>query len=101
MDNVEMKEVLIGHLLDVMKYAAEENEKFDGFGVNVQAFTHLETKVWESIKLIVGMPDIEVEGIFVSDIWNSYAYSYVIGEISKREAINRIIDWDLKTDFIN
>ena len=84
-----------------MKYAADENEKFEGFGVNVQAFAELEKKVWESIKLIVGMPDIEMEGIFVSDIWINYAYSYTIGEISKREAIDHIIDWDKKTDFIN
>lgn len=96
MNESETKSILVGHLLDVMKYAVDENEKFDEFGVKIQSFSYLEEKVWSSIKLIVGMPEIEMEGIFTSDIWCSFADMYITGEISKREAIEYIISWKSK-----
>lgn len=101
MNNSETKSLLVGHLLDVIKYAADENEKFERVGVHINTFSYMESKVWESVKCIVGMPEVEVLGVFISDIWSDYAFAYVNGELSKEEAINYIINWNSNFGLLN
>lgn len=98
MDNTELKEVLVGHLLDAMKYASEENEMFEQVGINIQSFGTLENKMWDSIKYIVGMPKKEELGVFISDLWHSYAYDYITGRMSKEDTINYIVNWNRKSE---
>ncbi|RDU35471.1 hypothetical protein DRW41_17170 [Neobacillus piezotolerans] len=89
----EIKKVIVGHLMDLMCYAWKESQRFSDFGVNIQAFGEMEDKLWKSIKFVVGMPEIEELGVWVSDYWLEVFAEYVNAEIPKDKAMQTIINW--------
>lgn len=89
---MELKKQIIGNLLDLLKFGYEESHKLYEVGVKIESLGLLEEKTWDSIKLIVGMPE-EQENVFASDYWYDFAYEYVEGGLSKEKAINEIVNW--------
>ncbi|MGD6879274.1 hypothetical protein [Bacillus infantis] len=93
MGKLETQKVIVGHFLDVMKYATAESRKYSEVGIEIEAFDRLANKAWASIKFIIGMPEEEEVGVFVSDYWLDFAFYYDEGRISKEEVVDRIVDW--------
>ncbi|MBP1944640.1 hypothetical protein [Cytobacillus luteolus] len=86
--------VLIGYLLDSMKEIYYEDAKLRLAGVDIATFGIIESKLWEGIKFIVGMPAKEEEGVFISDYWYDVAYDYVCQKITKEQAIVSLLSWE-------
>jgi len=88
---------LVGNFLDSIKSISKENNRLNDAGVQIGCFGTIEANLWDCIKLVVGMPEKEEIGVWVSDYWLEFSFKYDEGTISKEEAVNRIINW--RSDF--
>lgn len=93
MEELGNKSVLVGHLLDVMKYADDESRRLEEAGITVGVLDSISNKIWDSIKIAVGMPEEEELGVWISDYWLGLVTKYENGEISKEEAISGLVSW--------
>lgn len=93
MSNTDNQTILVGSFLDLMKYANEEYEKLLEVGMDLRTPGKVEEATWDNIKAVVGMPNEEKEGVWISDYWIEFAFGYIRGKLCREEAITRIINW--------
>lgn len=90
---IEVKEDLVGTLLDLMRMVSIQESDLECAGIKTD-LGYIGDTIWTSIKLVVGMPHLEQTRVFLSDKWLSYATGYILGQISKEEAVQQITKWN-------
>jgi hypothetical protein len=92
------KACLVGHFLKSLKKVTTEDVQLSNLGVNISSLGAVEDCLWDCIKLVVGMPEHEELGVWISDYWLDLAFEYINETLPKDEAVIRIIDWQNEFD---
>lgn len=93
MNELEMKILVVGQLLGLMKYVNAEDERLQDNGVAVEFLGDLDERILNCIKFVAGMPKLKVEDIGNSDHWYRLAGQYKCEELTHEEVISQFVNW--------
>jgi hypothetical protein len=91
----EIKKLVIGQLLEMLKIAFHTANLFQKGSSDFITFSFLENEIFNAIKKFSGMPE-EKKGVFEADEFVKIAFEYTTNDLSKDEAIFQIINWKEK-----
>jgi hypothetical protein len=94
----EIKKLVIGRLLEVLKITFETLNYLPKGGADLKTLSNLQEEIWKSISQVSCMPKEERNG-FVADEYLAAAFGYVAGNLSRDEAVNKILNW--KSDSVD
>ncbi|WP_312474156.1 hypothetical protein [Neobacillus sp.] len=89
----EIKQLVVGQLLEMLKIAFHTANLFPKGSVDFKTISFLENEIFNAIKQFTGMPK-EERGIFEADEYVKIAFEYATGDLSRDEAVNQIINWE-------
>lgn len=90
----EVKKLVVGQLLEVLKITFHCANLFPKSGGEFKTLSLLEAEIFNAIKAFSGMPQEEEVGIFEADDYIKLAYGFVTGDKSREEATNKIFNWE-------
>jgi hypothetical protein len=89
----EIKKVVVGQLLEMLKITFNTLSYLPSAGADHQKISNLQEDIWISIMHVAGMPN-EKEMGFVADDFLRIAFQYASGDKPNRdEAVNKIFNW--------
>jgi hypothetical protein len=95
--NQKEKTLMIGSLLESMKVLDREECKLSDVGVHLSSLTVVGNRLWSDIKRVLGMPEKEEIGVWISDYWFDIACDFIDGKCTRKAAVSRLLSW--QTDF--
>jgi hypothetical protein len=92
----EIKKVVAGQLLEVLKITFNTQTYLPKGKADFKTLSNLQEDIWKSIAQVAGMPGEKREG-FVADKHIATAYNYATNDLSRDEAVNKILNWESDT----
>jgi hypothetical protein len=97
MNENEVKKLVVGQLLEALRIIFPTTNLMPKGGEEFKTLSFLENEIFNAIKGFAGMPKKEEIGVFVADEYVKICFDFAAGEISRDEALNKIVGWKSDT----